>query len=279
MELKIRGDLHVHSTHNLCHRHSAGGPVIYEQNCGRYALEEMVEIADASGLEYVAMLNHITDPGAPTAPTPESEASIARHRAEVEALNNERGANVPTKILAGVEASLIANGEADASTGALLPMDVVILSRHAAPPNEPGRVIVEEYSRALQHYPVDIIGHPTRYIHTMTIGDHRALMERCVDAGVAYELNFQNPFGPELFRHVAQTNVLVSLGSDLHPNFVDAVVVLKRTLDGARAILTALVEAGVRADNVVNTWPLSRLDAWRRERRAEFLRQRGGSVW
>lgn len=276
-ELKIRGDLHVHSSHNLCDRHGPGDVVEYEQSCGRFALSEMVEVADASGLEYVAILNHVTDPGAPTPPTPESETKIARHRAEVEAINHIRGAERPTRILAGVEASLMAGGEIDASPAALLPMGVVILSRHAAPKNEPGRIIVEEYTNALRRYPVDVIGHPTRYIRTMTMGDHRVLMERCVNAGVAYELNFMNPFGPELYHHVAITNVLVSLGSDLHPENIDAVVALKRTVELHRKLLLQLVGAGVRADNILSAWPLERLNAWRAERRAEFLREHQNS--
>lgn len=272
MELKIRGDLHVHSSHNLCDRHGPGDVVEYEQSCGRFALSEMVEVADASGLEYVAIVNHVTNPGAPTTPTPESEAKIARHRAEVDALNKERGSSVPTHILAGVEASLIAEGAMDASPASLLTMDIVILSRHAAPKNEPGRVIVEEYTQALRRYPIDILGHPTRYIRTMTTGDHRVLMEQCVRAGVAYELNFKNPFGPELYAHVAATNVLVALGSDLHPENVDAVVALKRSLDGHRRMLEDVRRSGVRLENILNTWPLERLTAWRSERRAAFLR-------
>lgn len=272
MELKIRGDLHVHSSHNLCDRHGPGDIVEYEQSCGRFALSEMVEVADASGLEYVAIMNHVTSPGKPTPPTPESEAQVARHRAEVDALNRQRGTEVLTHILAGVETSLIAGGTVDASPAVLLPMDIVILSRHAAPKNEPGRVIVEEYTQALRRYPIDVLGHPTRYIRTMTMGDHRVLMEQCVRAGVAFELNFKNPFGRELYHHVAATNVLVALGSDLHPENVDAVIALKRTIESHRALLSEIVAAGVRAENILNTWPLAQLTRWRQERRAEFLR-------
>lgn len=273
MELTIRGDLHVHSSHNLCDHHGSGDVIEYGQSCGRYAISEMVEVADASGLQYVAIVNHVTDPGAPTPPTPESEEKIARHRAEVEAVNRARGNDAPTHILAGVETSLISGGEIDASPSALLPMEMVILSRHAAPKNEPGRLIVEEFIHAMRRYPVDVLGHPTRYIRTMTMGDHRVLMERCVSAGVAYELNYQNPFGPELYHHVAATNVLVSLGSDLHPENVDAVVALKRTVDSHRTLLRDLRAVGVREDNILNTWPLDRLLRWRAERRAEYLRE------
>jgi histidinol phosphatase-like PHP family hydrolase len=272
VELKIRGDLHVHSSHNLCELHSPGDIVEYEQSCGRFALSEMVEVADASGLEYVAVVNHVTDPGRPTPPTPEGESKIARHRAEVDALNKQRGPNTPTHILAGVETSLMPGGETDASPAALSPMDVVILSRHAAPKNEPGRVIVEEYTQALRRYPIDVLGHPTRYIHTMTMGDHRVLMEQCVRAGVAFELNFKNPFGPELYAHVAATNVLVALGSDLHPENVDAVVALKRTIDSHRRLLEHVRASGVRTENILNTWKLSKLSLWRQERRSEFVR-------
>ncbi len=86
----LRGDLHVHASHSRCDRHKAGDPVDYNHDCGAEARREMQALAASPGFEYLAIVNHATDPIAPERATPASQSKLAQHLAEVEAVKPRR---------------------------------------------------------------------------------------------------------------------------------------------------------------------------------------------
>lgn len=260
----IRGDFHVHSSHSGCD-HPAGRLFDVKGSCGRRAIVEMTDLARRGGMEYFALVNHASDPAHPRVADRQTNEKIIHHLTEVLLLNAQAHRNRST-ILAGVEASVLPDGQIDVDDAILSHLDVVIVSRHGGPPQLPQR-ITASLLRAMENPHVDIIGHPTRYLERLTLAQWEALIRRAVRTQTAIEFNLRQPFRSALARVVASEGALVALGSDTHRETRDAALLVSRRGTAARRLLQQLLAAGVRQRSILNLKPLPAVLAWLRHRR------------
>lgn len=260
----IRGDLHVHASHSACDQHKPGDPVDYQKTCGGFAIAEMREYLQIHNFEYLAMVNHATDPSRPQVPTPHSEKKVKEHRRTVLEIEAQTQDKHP-KLLSGVETSVIEDG-VDVTTVTLCSLDVVIVSRHGESTSWSMDATIRALMKVFAQEPVHILGHPTRYVPPQPLAAYRRLLDLCKEWNVAFELNLRNPFGQELIGEIVESGVLLSLGSDIHR---EAMKQPPTAFDTALNIpvFHQLSEAGFPAERVLNTWPLSQLQQWLAEKK------------
>lgn len=195
----LRGDLHAHT----------------RRTDGMGTIEAMVEAARARGLSYLAITDHsrriAMAHGLDEKALAEHAAAIARAAARLTDFD----------LLTGIEVDILEDGSLDLSDEALLGVDVVVASVHAAF-DLPRARQTERLLRAMDHRPVGILGHLTGRL----IGQRPAIdvdVERVVrharDRGTVLELN-SHPDRLDLAdvhcRLAQELGVLVAISSDAH---------------------------------------------------------------
>ncbi|MFB6297865.1 MAG: DNA polymerase/3'-5' exonuclease PolX [Salinirussus sp.] len=132
----IRGDLHTHT----------------DWSDGRATVEEMIAGAEAADLEYLAVTDHATGPGA----APGIGLGDDRLR-EAAAAVRAAAADADIEVFAGVEANVGADGSVSVADDLLTDLDLVVASPHAALDGDGTDRLVA----ACEHPEVNVIGHPT----------------------------------------------------------------------------------------------------------------------
>ncbi|HEY3921202.1 MAG TPA: DNA polymerase/3'-5' exonuclease PolX [Gaiellaceae bacterium] len=157
----IRGDLHTHTT----------------WSDGKNTLDEMVGRAVEKGYEYYAICDHSQRLRGDL---------LARQWAAIDALQAE----VPLRILKGIEVNIRADGKLDVADEALARLDWVVASVHSSFDKDPtGRVLA-----AMEHPYVDCIGHLTnRKISRREPAavDVERVIAKAVETGTFLEINSQ----------------------------------------------------------------------------------------
>ena len=194
-------DFHVHT------RHSDGtsGPI------------EMVEAAEARGLEAVALTDH----------GPELYVGIFREKvaAMLQDIELARGdAGIP--VLAGIEANVMdGDGRVDADEEFARKLDLLIVGIHTLgnliDPLEVAREYLRRLTKAIEHRKVDVLAHPfffhqslLPYLSREEIEDFVRL---AVNRGVAMELNSKYKVPDDEFLMLCiREGVKFSIGSDAH---------------------------------------------------------------
>jgi DNA polymerase (family 10) len=134
----IRGDLHMHTS----------------ATDGKGTISEMIEAAQARGLEYIAITDH------------SKRVSMAngldakRALAQWEEVRRVREEFEGIQVLTGIECDILENGGMDLPDDVLAEADWVIASVHYGQ-NQPIEKITERIVGALENPHVDIIAHPT----------------------------------------------------------------------------------------------------------------------
>lgn len=259
----IRGDLHVHSSHSRCD-HPAGSLYTDGTACGRTAIEEMAQLAAASGMEYFALVNHASDPARPHHADAVTNAKILHHLTEILQLNRRLGRG-RARILAGIEASLLPDGTLDVDHTILSHLDLVIVSRHGGPVQLPAR-IVHAFRKAMENPHVDIIGHPTRSLDRLSLKDWETIVRQAVRTDTAIEFNLRVPFSRPLAQLVAIEGARVALGSDTHRETASEHRLVTAKDPAADELLGNLLASGVRPKQILNLKPFEQLTAWLTER-------------
>lgn len=260
----IRGDLHVHASHSACDRHKVGDPVGYDTYCGAQSIEEMRAHLKSHQYDYLAIVNHATDPVDPQPPNDESELKINDHVIAVRAVNELRQDGDPI-LLSGAEASLLPGGGIDISDTTAQTVDVLIASRHGNTTNWSTQQTLGHLTTLFRSIPIHILGHPTRYTPMESVEAYRELLALCQRSHIAFELNLRNPFGPDLAKAVIESGVYVSLGSDIHGELIRSGP-LRSASTRTIPMLYELMAAGLTEDRVLNTWPFESLSEFLAER-------------
>lgn len=158
-------------------------------------------------------------------------------------------------LLHGSELNIQPDGSLDWDDDFLAGFDVLVGSIHSA--FQLGKEeMTARLIRAIEHPAVNIIGHPTARV----IG-HRAPIEFDVDAvlraaarsGTALEINSSPDrldLDDELARRAQDAGVTLAVSSDAHAT---------RHLDNVRYGVATAQRGWIRAETVVNTWPLPKL--------------------
>ena len=194
----IRGDLHTHTV----------------DTDGRNTLEQMVEAASASGLEYIAITNHSKALKVAKGLTDEGFRSFNR---KIDSMN-EKGS---IRIFKGVELEILKDGSLDLENSTLMEMDFVLAALHQGVVGDAeentARVV-----KAIESGKIHSLAHPTGRL----IGNREAyrlnfdrIFEACRDNHVFVEINgyperSDLPF--DLAKKAREYGIRFTLGSDSH---------------------------------------------------------------
>ena len=194
----IRGDLHVQS---------AWGN-------GAHSLEDIAQMGQRLGYQYVAICDYATAAAADRGLTP---AKLATQVAAIRRLN----ATLPEtfRLLTGIELEISPDGEIDFDTGLLQELDLVIAALHTGL-KEPRNKLTRRLCKAMEHPLVDILAHPTgRMLGRQVLPsiDMAAVLETAVETGTYLEINSHvlRLDLPETYvRQARDLGVTLALGSE-----------------------------------------------------------------
>ncbi len=233
---EILADLHVHT----------------DWSDGKMTLLEVVEEAQARGLRYVAITDHLRFAQAIPGLSPDD---LRRQIAEIHRINESLR---DFRLLCGVEANIGKDGSVDVPRDLLPELDLVIASVHTHF-RLSKKEMTERLVRAVEDEAVDVLGHPTGRL----IGERPAyeadwdeVFRRAAKAGTLLEVN-ANPqrldLPSDLIRRALDFGVRFILGTDAHaPDHLDfleyGVLTLRRGWAQTKDVLNTLpVEAFLSA--------------------------------
>ncbi len=195
----IRGDFHTHSN----------------WSDGQATIEEMAAAAEALGYEYLVVTDHSAGLGIANGLAADRLRDQAAH---IRAVN---GARKRTRLLAGVEVNIRADGRLALPDEALAELDVVVAAVHSSlDQNE--QKMTRRIVAALENPHVDILAHPTSRL----IGrrepanlDMEAVLAAAARFGKALEINAM-PDRLDLngahIRQARERGVMLAIGTDAH---------------------------------------------------------------
>ncbi|MFE6993117.1 PHP domain-containing protein, partial [Streptomyces pharetrae] len=240
----IRGDLHTHT--NLTD--------------GLAPLEEMAAAAAERGYAYYA----VTDHGPDMAMQRMTDERMLAQRERVRALDGRYGPGRGMRLLHGAELNIAPDGEVDWPAAFLAGFDLCVASVHSH--FDQGReALTRRIVRACENPYVHVIGHPTTRIigrRPAIDADLDAVFAACARTGTALEINAHPDrldLRDEDILRAKRHGVKFAVDSDAH-----AVVHLANLRYG----IGTAQRGWLTADDVINTWPLTRL--------RRFLRKRHG---
>lgn len=239
----IRGDLHMHTTYSD----------------GKRTVREMAEAARERGREYIVITDHSRSLRVANGLSIERLMQLGE---EVRAVNAEMGDAF--HVFHGTEMDINADGSLDYPDDVLAQLDFVIASLHVGLDHDRERV-TKRMLNAIRNPHVDLIGHP----RAQQIGrreaaklDMDAVLAAAAETGVALEIN-SNPVRLDLeaqyAQRAAEMGILISINTDAHD--ADHLDLMHYGVRTAR-------RGWIRAEQVINTWPVERFLAWVRGRGA-----------
>jgi DNA polymerase (family 10) len=238
----VQGDLHVHTN----------------WSDGLYDLEKMARAAASRGYAYLGIADHSRSL---TVARGLSVDRLLEQRALIHELNRDRAG---TRLLAGVEVDILADGTLDYPDEVLAQMDLVIASIHTGFKQTPDQIMAR-LSSALSHPYVDILAHPTGRLLGRRSGyevDLDRLLEMAAEKGKVLEINATGDrldLGSDAARRAAALGVPLVINTDAH----DAA-----HLGTMRLGVAVARRAGLEPGQVLNTLPLEELLARLPRRRA-----------
>ncbi|MFF4755674.1 DNA polymerase/3'-5' exonuclease PolX [Streptomyces sp. NPDC002514] len=235
VEPDLRGDLHTHT----------------DLTDGLAPLEEMVRAAAARGYAYYA----ITDHGPDLSMQRMTEERILAQRERVRELDGAHGKGRGMRLLHGVELNIGPDGDVDWPGEFLAAFDVCVASVHSHF-NQPRRALTRRLVRACENPYVHVIGHPT----TRVLGrrppvdvDLDEVFAACARTGTALEIN-AHPARLDLrdedIVRARRHGVRFAVDSDAHS---------VPDLANMRYGIGTAQRGWLTKDDVINTWPQTRL--------------------
>jgi len=232
----LRGELHAHT----------------DWSDGVLTIQELVQLAESRGLEYLAITDHTPAVGVAGGLT---EKRVRQQWQEIARVQE----NFPAvRILRGLEVDILKDGTLDMSDEILGELDFVLLAVHTHLGLEKAEM-TERVLTALAHPRVHMLAHPTgRLLNRRPAAqlDLESVLQACVEHGVAVEIN-SSPRRLDLSDvHLARARELgvpVSINTDVHkaPDF-----------DKVRFGLDQARRAWLGPEHVLNTRTLDDLLAW-----------------
>jgi DNA polymerase (family 10) len=238
----IRSDLHIHTNFSD----------------GKNSAEEMVCGAFIRNLSCIAFTDH--SPSLLYKRYKDDSYFLEQHK-EIDRLRKKYGAQIT--ILKGIEADILPNGDVDLTAAMMKKMDIVIASLHVAL-DQPREEITARLIRAIENPFVDIIGHPGGRLFPLadiTDLDWERVFRAAAYKQVALEINSHKShplFDDSKVRMAVAMGVKIALNSDSHTSAM---------LDQSRFGISIARRAGLRSDQVINTWSPNHLQLWLKHRR------------
>ncbi len=244
----ILSDLHVHS--------------IWSD--GKGTTEEMAAAAIARNFTHMAFCDH-----SPLLMKKYSDASyFSRQALEIDTLQKQFHNGFT--ILKGVEVDILPDGSLDLPDEILRKMDIVVASMHVAL-DQPLEIATNRLIRAIEHPLVNIIGHPGGRIYPMVDLvdlDWERVYRAAAYNQVALEINSHKShpiFDENKARAAGVMGTILAIDSDSHNP-----AMMSNSCYG----LAIARRAGLKSDQVINTWSLSHLKLWLNHKRELTLKAR-----
>jgi histidinol phosphatase-like PHP family hydrolase/predicted flap endonuclease-1-like 5' DNA nuclease len=236
----IRGDLHTHT----------------DLTDGIVSLEGMIAAAQARGLEYYAVTDH-----APNLVMQRmTDEKMLAQRDQLRGLADSTG----MALLHGTELNIAPDGSVDWDEDFLSGFDVCVASVHSSFEQDRA-TMTKRFLTAVENPAVNIIGHPV----TRKVGrrppvdvDLDALYAACARTGTALEVNAspdRMDLPPEHIAAAREAGVKFAIDTDAH-SLVD--------LTNLRFGIAAARFGGLTTQDVINAWPLGRLEEFLRKGRS-----------
>ncbi|MFJ4468245.1 DNA polymerase/3'-5' exonuclease PolX [Streptomyces sp. NPDC089424] len=245
-ESDLRGDLHTHT----------------DLTDGLAPLEEMVAAAAARGHAYYAITDHAPNLFMQRM----TDERMLAQRERVRELDEEygrRGRRGGMRLLHGVELNIDPDGGVDWPDDFLAGFDLCVASVHSHF-NQSREAMTRRFLRACENPYVHVIGHPTTRLIGRRPGvdvDLDALFEACARTGTALEINSHPDrldLNDEHILRAKRYGVKFAVDSDAH-----SVLHLAHLRYGV-----GMAQRGwLTKDDVINTWPLTRLRRFLRQGR------------
>ena len=195
----LKGILHNHST----------------WSDGAHSLKEMANYCKELGYEYLGISDH--SKSAFYANGLQVERVLAQQE-EIDQLNKELA---PFKILKGIEADILYNGDLDYEDSILKTFDFVVASVHSQLKMDESKAN-ERLITAIENPYTTILGHPTSRLLLSREGypiDHKKIIDACAANNVVIELN-ANPFRLDIdwrwIPYAMKKGVKISINPDAH---------------------------------------------------------------
>lgn len=237
----IRGDLHVHT----------------DASDGHNTIEEMALAARQRGYKYICITDHSVSS------TIANGLSAERLRRQIQQVRRANARVKGITIWAGTEVDILADGSLDFDDALLAELDFVVASIHSGM-GQDSAANTRRTLAAIRNPYVNLIGHPTGRLigrrEAMAI-DIEAIAREAARTGTALELNanyYRLDLKDQHARLAVERGAVLCLATDAH-----ATDQLDQMFFG---VLTAR-RAGVRKQQVLNTWPLSRIGAFVKAKR------------
>ncbi|GAB5404546.1 MAG: DNA polymerase/3'-5' exonuclease PolX [Aureliella sp.] len=233
----VVSDLHMHTT----------------ATDGSASIAEMAAAAKERGLSFIAITDHSKRVSMAMGL---DEARLLAQWEEVDRYNAEQTNGV--RVLKGIECDILEAGGMDLSDEVLAQADWVIGSVHYGQ-KQPRDQITKRILGALENPHVDIIAHPTGRL----LGsrppyevDLHAVIEAAAEHGKALELNASPrrlDLSEENLMLAIRSGIPIAINTDAHSP--DGLDVMRFGIKQAR-------RAGIKKDQVINTWSLEKLVKW-----------------
>ncbi len=238
----LRGDLHTHT----------------DLTDGIVSLQGMVAAAEARGYEYYAVTDH-----APNLVMQRmTDEKMLAQRGELRALADTTG----MVLLHGTELNIAADGSVDWDEDFLSGFDMCVASVHSSFEQDHA-TMTKRFVAAAENPRVNIIGHPL----TRKIGrrppvevDLDILYAACARTGTALEINAspdRMDLPPQHIAAARDAGVKFAIDTDAH-SLVD--------LTNMRYGVAAARFGGLTTEDVINAWPLDRLEEFLRKGRSSL---------
>ena len=236
----IRGDLHCHTK---------------ATRRSRAPSTRSSHAAHARGYEYVAVTDHSASARVARGLSPGELRAHVRHIRAAE----RRHSGI--RVLAGAECDIRADGTLDYPDELLAELDLVVAAVHSVF-KQPRAEMTRRICRALANPHVDVLAHPTgpprRGMRAPVNVDLERVLRTAQRHGKAVEINAQPARLDLNDRHARRAHALgVRVAIDTDTHVLDQLACMSLGVAVAR-------RAWVEKSEVVNTWPLRKLEAWTR---------------
>jgi histidinol phosphatase-like PHP family hydrolase len=236
---QVKGDLQMHS----------------EWSDGSSSIEEMAEVADQRGYEYIAITDH--SQGLKIAGGID-EMQLRQQATEITAVNSSlKSAGKSVRVLRSIELNLNPRGEGDMAEQALAELDLVLGCFHSSLRKKDDQT--ERYLAALRNPTIQILGHPRGRIYNFRLGlnaDWSRVFDVAAELDKAVEIDCypdRQDLNVDLLRLAKKAGCRISLGTDSHRPSQLAFIELG---------LAAASIAGLKRERILNFMTPDELLAW-----------------
>jgi DNA polymerase (family 10) len=220
---------------------------------GKLSIREMAEAAIQRGYKLIAITDHSHSLGVVQGMTAED---VRQQRKEIEQVTKELGGKI--HILQGAEVEIKSDGSLDYPDEVLAEIDFVLAALHTSL-RQPRQKVTERMLNAIRNPHVDMIPHPTGRLLPDREGadlDMDAVLAAAAETGVIMEIN-AHPARLDLddvYAHRAkELGIKLSINTDAHS---------AGDMDLMHFGVSIARRAWLEAEQVVNTWQVSRVLEW-----------------